>query len=107
MSVNVAQPPENCYPAAMELRGKHVFITGAAKRLGRAMADAMLPLDIKLSAHYFKSEKEVRELKGKVFAVQADLKSVDQLRAAVKKAETAHGPIDVLINSASDFYPTP
>ena len=37
----------------------------------------------------------------------ADLKDVSSLRRAVDKAKSQFGPVDILINSASDFYPTP
>jgi len=91
--------------------GKHFLITGSGKRLGRALAESFLKKGAKVSAHYRTSKKEVdalaAEFPGKVFPVQADLGKVAELQTAVAAAEKHFGPLDVLINCASNFYPTP
>lgn len=102
----------------MTLSGKHVFITGAARRVARAIAEALLAAPdakgLTISAHYFRSKADVDALvaHGKktgheIVPVQADLRDVSQVRAAVKTAVGRLGPVDILVNSASDFYPTP
>ena len=98
----------------MKIQDQHVFITGAGKRLGRAIANALLPHRIRLTAHYRNSKTEAESLVaaavaagGQGHTVQADLGKVDELRAAVKTAEARFGPIGVLVNCASDFFPTP
>jgi NAD(P)-dependent dehydrogenase (short-subunit alcohol dehydrogenase family) len=98
----------------MLLTGRHIFVTGAGKRLGRALAESFLKSRVRLTAHYRESADAVRELgalAGKVgsemVAVAADLGRVDEIRRAVKASETRFGPVDILILSASDFFPTP
>lgn len=98
----------------MNLQGRHILVTGAAKRVGRAIAESFLPYGVSLSLHYFRSEIAESELlplaeKGgsRFFSVQADLCDVNSIRAAVQLAEAKFGPVDILVNSASTFYPTP
>lgn len=98
----------------MHWKGKHVLITGAAKRLGRAIAERLLPDGIHLTVHYGKSEKEARELValvekhgGKAHALPADLHKMSELEELAHKAISKFGPVQILVNSASVFYPTP
>jgi pteridine reductase len=98
----------------MDLKGRHVLVTGAAKRLGRAIAERLLDYDIKLTGHYRTSAKELDELAAlaksrgrELLAVQADLADVPALQRAVDQAVKRFGPVAVLVSSASDFYPTP
>jgi pteridine reductase len=98
----------------MKLTDAHVLITGSGKRLGRAIAEAFLPAKIRLTAHYHKSSADaetlvarVKAAGGEAHAVGADLRDVASIRAIVTAAEKRFGPVDVLVNSASDFYPTP
>jgi NAD(P)-dependent dehydrogenase (short-subunit alcohol dehydrogenase family) len=102
----------------MNLAGKHVLVTGAGKRVGRAIAELLLDPargpDVRLTAHYRSSRAEADALaawgraRGRdVRPAAADLADVAALRRLVADAEQALGPVDVLVNSASDFYPTP
>lgn len=97
----------------MEIRNKHVFVTGSAKRLGRAIADSLLEKGARLSAHYHRSAEEMTDWKAalspekttRFHSVCADLQNVASLQQAVAEAQKKFGPVDVLINSASAFYP--
>jgi pteridine reductase len=102
----------------MNLAGRHVFITGAAKRVARCLAETLLSLPaadgLKLTAHYHNSRGEALELaalgkaKGReVLPLAADLRNVKSLPAVVDQAVKRFGPVDILVNSASDFFPTP
>ena len=98
----------------MDISGKHILITGAAKRLGRAISERLIPYKIHLTAHYHTSEKEAQELVslcqkagGKAQALSADLRSLKDLESFFKKSTEKFGPVDILINSASMFFPTP
>lgn len=98
----------------MNVKGTHVFVTGAAKRLGRAIAESFLPHGVTLSAHCRVSRAELESLEraaeqagSRCHAIKADLRNVNEVRRAVKEAEDRFGPVDILINSASSFYPTP
>jgi len=97
------------------LSEKTVFITGGAKRLGATMARALHDAGASLVLHYNNSENQARALADElqtrrpdsVVLVQADLLDMPALHRAAKQAENAFGGLDVLINNASSFYPTP
>lgn len=98
----------------MQISKKHVLITGAGKRLGRAIAERLLPYGIHLSAHCQTSRAEAEQLiaMGKKHAssvqvVQGDLANVSEVQAFAAAAMAKFGPVEILINSASIFYPTP
>jgi pteridine reductase len=94
----------------MELRGKTVLVTGAAKRVGRAIALALANRGANIVVHYNRSAAEARRLVAEItalgvnaIAVKADQSNARQVTAAVKKA----GKIGVLVASAAVFERTP
>lgn len=92
----------------MDLKDKHVFVTGAGKRIGRLFAETFLKAGCRLTGHYFQSSAAVKELKGdRFFSVAADLRKVVQIQSAAQTSVAHFGPVDILVNCASDFYPTP
>ncbi len=115
LTLPCTQPQSRLSHLDMSLAGQHAFITGAAKRLGRAMAEALLQSGVHVSAHYHSSLDAMLDLKkwaekntpGRVVPIQANLCLLNEVEAAAHQAQAALGPIHILINSASDFYPTP
>jgi len=115
MAATLAQLRLNGYfRQDMQISKKHVLITGAGKRLGRAIAERLLPYGINLSAHCQTSRAETEQLiaigkkhRSAVHVVQGDLAKVSQVRAFAAAAIAKFGPVEILINSASIFYPTP
>jgi len=97
------------------MREKTVFITGGAKRIGASMANYFHERNYKVVFHYNKSRKEaenlLRELNDKdadsCFAIQSDFSSLDSIESTVSEFYKVSEKIDVLINNASSFYPTP
>ena len=97
------------------LAGHCVFVTGGAKRLGAAMARRLHSAGASVVVHYHRSREAADELvaeldavrAGSSLAVRGDLNDVDCLPALVAQAVARYGRIDVLINNASTFYPTP
>ncbi len=100
---------------AMPLRDQVVLVTGAARRIGAAIAAAFHAEGTRVAVHYRGSRPEADALvdrlnatrSGTARAFQADLADpavYDTLVAAVTRA---FGRLDVLINNASTFYPTP
>ncbi len=70
--------------------------------------------EIRLTIHCFQSHSPAAELERLAASrgrqagiVSADLRDVSAIRNVVEIAEKRFGPVDVLINSASDFFPTP
>lgn len=98
----------------MELHGRTALVTGAAKRVGRAIALAMAGRGMDIAVHFRSSAAEAQETVGAVkrlgrqaVAVQADLAQPEQVEALADQADRAFGGIDVLVNSAALFYKTP
>ncbi|HOR28096.1 MAG TPA: SDR family oxidoreductase [Candidatus Sumerlaeota bacterium] len=94
----------------MQLNGHVVWITGAARRLGRAMALDLARRGADLVVHYHHSRAEAEQVAGeierlgrRVLTVQADLRSVAAIRHCIDRIEHHFGRLDVLINNASNF----
>lgn len=90
--------------------GKTALVTGAAKRLGRAIALDLARHGWNVCIHYNRSEREARvtcedaRAAGvKVAAVQADLANEHETETLVQRAAQELGPLTALINSASVF----
>ncbi|MSR77634.1 MAG: SDR family oxidoreductase [Candidatus Omnitrophica bacterium] len=103
----------------MNLRGKTVLITGAAKRLGREIALTLAGRGADIVVHYSRSFKEAETLGKEIrcLGVQAHLVQADfnpmragiskQVRDFAKKVFRKTSSVEVLINNAAIFYPTP
>lgn len=93
----------------MELKGKTVLITGAAVRVGRAMALAVAQAGGNVVVHYGGSAKQAKTLKveieslgAKAHLLQADLSHARAATGLVQRAEK-YGPLYALVNSAAIF----
>ena len=87
-----------------------VLITGAAKRLGAAMALAVARAGFDVAIHCHRSLAEARQLAGEIEAlgrraaiVQADLAREAETAEIVAAAVRQLGPLAVLVNNASAF----
>jgi pteridine reductase len=97
-----------------KLVGRTALVTGAARRIGAAIAGRLHAEGMNLVLHYNKSEKEAQELcdalnakrRDSAVVAQADLANVSGLDSLVKAALQWDG-LDVLVNNASTFYRTP
>ena len=94
----------------MALFGKTVLVTGAAKRLGRAIALAAAENGADVAITYRESEREarmvVRELAGlgvEALAVRCDVTDEVSVREMVKEVASVLGGIDVLVNNAANY----
>ncbi len=92
-------------------RPRTVLVTGAAKRLGREIALALARDGWNVAVHYRSSAKEASETLAKCRALgasrseifQADLADEAQARALVPRVAEVLGPVDAVVNSASQF----
>ncbi|MGI6152743.1 MAG: SDR family NAD(P)-dependent oxidoreductase [Christensenellaceae bacterium] len=95
----------------MALTGKVVFVTGAARGIGRAAARIMAEQGAKIVAVDMREEgiRETAELiqkgGGQAIAVTCDISSNDSVEKAVKTAVDEYGRIDVLFNNAGIVGP--
>ncbi|MGI6852796.1 SDR family oxidoreductase [Mesorhizobium sp. 1B3] len=88
----------------------NVLITGAARRIGRAIAEDLAAHGFGVVIHCNRSRDEAEQLAmtigergGKAVVVQADLADLDAAARLFREAETAIGPISILVNNASLF----
>lgn len=97
------------------LQGKVVLITGAAHRIGATTARMLHGAGANIVLHYRQSKGGAETLQAElnghransVVLVQGDLLDIPRLEGIVREADAAWGRLDVLINNASTFYPTP
>lgn len=95
---------------SMDPAGRTALVTGGAVRVGRAISLALARAGSKVVVHYHHSSAEVTELVdsiraegGHAHAVQADLGSMDGVRALVRGVAEPFGSIEILVNNASIF----
>lgn len=94
---------------------KVVLITGAAKRVGAAIARHCHSLGMRLAIHYRESSEAAfalcqtlnQQRADSAIALSADLKDTPKLADLVATVIKEWGQLDVLINNASSFYPVP
>jgi NAD(P)-dependent dehydrogenase (short-subunit alcohol dehydrogenase family) len=89
---------------------KTVLVTGAAKRIGRAIALDMATHGFSVLAHANKSVEdarqtvnEIRQKGGKAELVVADLSQLDETKRLIPQAQDIFGTIGVVVNNASLF----
>jgi pteridine reductase len=98
----------------MQLDGKVALVTGASRRVGRAIASALASRGASIAVHYRSSRadadatvKEIAAGGGTAEAFHADLESVAEIETMVAAVAARFGRVDVLVNSASVFYRKP
>jgi pteridine reductase len=97
------------------LAGKTALVTGAARRVGAAIAHGLHGAGANILLHYRSSGEDAARLAaelnqrrpGCAATAQCDLLEVTQLPALVAEAARVFGGLDILVNNASSFYPTP
>ena len=89
---------------------KSVLVTGAAKRLGRAIALHLAESGWSVAVHYNNSQAEAEETVAALHekgvhaaAINADLTLEDDTERLIDRARAAVGPLTALVNNASVF----
>ncbi len=105
--------------ASMKLAGKTALVTGAARRIGREIALTLARRGATILIHYHRSRREALGLQAEIKALGSDamLFCADfsltakpltpRLRKFVNEIDRKAGRVDILVNNASIFYPTP
>lgn len=102
-------------PHPADLTGKVALITGAAHRIGAVIARLLHGAGVDLALHYRSSAAAAQALKAEletarpesVLLVQADLHDCSAFAAMLDSVRAFRGRLDILVNNASSFYPTP
>jgi len=98
-----------------DLTGRTVLITGAARRIGAAVARGLHAAGANLAVHFHRSAAPAEQLVGELnkarprsaLAMGGDLLDDHTPGNLVRQVVHAFGRLDILINNASTFYPTP
>ena len=97
------------------LKDKVVLVTGSARRVGAETIRILHADGANVIVHYRNSSEEAKRLSSKLnflregscMIVQGDLTSIKNLTSIINAVISRMGKLDVLINNASTFYPTP
>jgi pteridine reductase len=95
----------------MELPGRVALVTGAGRRLGRAIAAALARQGVRLALHHHASaggaaglRDEIRSAGGDAECFGADLRDAEAARALPGRVLERFGRLDVLVNSAAVMH---
>ncbi len=98
----------------MDLKQKVALVTGAGRRVGRAIALAFAERGASVAVHYRSSSAEAEAVvaeiarkQGRAQAFHADLEHIAEIEQMVADVLKTFGRLDVLVNSASIFGPKP
>jgi len=94
----------------MDPNGKIALVTGAGRRVGRALALALGDAGCRVAVHYGQSEQDANEtamliqsMGSEAITFKADLEDPKQLASLAESVRDQLGPIEILINNASIF----
>jgi pteridine reductase len=95
----------------MELKGRVALVTGAGRRLGRAMASGLAGRGMTVAIHHHASSRGAYELKqeildsgGRAACFEADLTNAAAARSLPQRVVEELGQLDVLVNSAAVMH---
>jgi pteridine reductase len=99
----------------MHASDRVALVTGAGRRIGAAIARELHGAGMNVALHYRRSLTEVQAVSDELnarrpdsaMALAADLLDVTALGALAQQAHARWGRLDVLVNNASSYYPTP
>lgn len=93
-----------------DLAGRTALVTGAGKRIGRALSLALARAGVNVLVHYNRSAREAEELAEELrrcgvrsWTVAADLADPVQVRTLFGRCRQLAGPVQILVNNASIF----
>jgi len=96
-----------------KLAGRVALVTGAGKRLGRAVAVRLASEGADVAVHYGKSEAEAREVVSEIekmgrraAAFSAELTDVSAIQKLVQSVASRFARLDILVNCAANFLET-
>jgi citronellol/citronellal dehydrogenase len=98
----------------MSLTNKTVFLSGASRGIGKAIALRLareganiviaaksVEENAKLGGTIYSAAAEVEKIGGRALPIQCDIRSEEQINSAIAKAVETFGGIDIVVNNAS------
>ena len=109
------EPAEKLPAPSDALAGKVALVTGAGRRIGATIVRVLHGAGANVLVHYRSSAEDAARLAAELNAARAhsavvaecDLIDLTQHSGLVASAVEAFGGLDLLVNNASTFYPTP
>ena len=102
------------YNSLMDFKGKVALVTGAGKRIGKAISLELARAGADIALHYHTSAeqavdaaREIAELGRRVETFSADLTQPEQIAAMFAAVKETLGRLDVLVNNAGVYHRTP
>jgi NAD(P)-dependent dehydrogenase (short-subunit alcohol dehydrogenase family) len=96
------------------LEGQVALVTGAGRRIGRAVALRLAADGARVAVHYRHSQSEAAEVAAEIArnggdarTIRADLSLPSEIERLFAEIESLFGRLDILINNAGVFSPTP
>jgi pteridine reductase len=114
-SRSVASANMSCMSSTLDLTGRVALVTGGARRIGAALVRGFHAAGANVVIHCHRSTREAEQLRAELDAKRgrsavvaaADLLDERTTLGIIESAISAFGRLDILINNASTFYPTP
>jgi pteridine reductase len=98
----------------VNLQGQVALVTGAGRRIGRAIALRMAADGVRMVLHYRSSQSEAEAVAaeivragGEAVCLRAELTRIAEIDRLFEQVEQRFGSLDILVNSAAIFSPTP
>jgi len=99
----------------MQLGSRVALVTGAGRRVGRAIALALAGKGMRVAVHYHASAAEAEETvrlaldagAPHAWTVSADLRDARACAQLINEVADVHSALDVLVNSAAEMHRTP
>ena|SRR5579859_4664382 len=92
------------------LQGQAAVVTGAAKRIGRALALSLAEAGADVAITYLESEAEARQTVAdleshgiKAVALRMDVRDPEEVRKGIETAARRFGRLDILVNNAGRY----
>ena len=97
------------------MKAKFIFLTGGAKRIGKTTCKHFHEEGFNIIFHYNSSNSEAKEIKESLnnirkdscHILQADFNDRSSIERLTKGVAKITDELEVLVNNASSFYPTP
>src|SRR5712692_5683600 len=104
--------PDASSTGSVSLQGRVALITGAGRRIGRAVALRLAREGADIVVHYRGSKAEAAQVVSEIealgcrsVALSADLREVKSIDRLFGEAARQFGRLDILVNNAAVFFP--